>query len=202
MNFESEESVRFAMLIVGFLLATVFIVVGLLVERFKRYNLIAGYNRATPSVQAGYDIEGLAKHVGNGLETLGVLMIIAALFGYFGLDGWLSVTMAAFVLIAFIIPVGARKFMPKRRQLMEDSPGDAEHPILHRMLPASSYKALERKTRLWLIQCNECGHMRDFWDAGGVRGGGVGEPKKWDHCSSCNAGHWHKVRRKTDEDGI
>jgi hypothetical protein len=190
MNFESEESIRFAMLIVGFLLASVFIVVGLMVERFKRYNLIAGYNRATPSEQAAYDIDGLAKHVGTGLETLGVLMVIAALFGYFGLDGWLSATMAVFVLIAFIIPIGARKFMPKR------------HSILSRLLPEKSYEALERKTRLWLIQCNECGHKRDFWEAGGLRGGGVGEPRKWNHCPNCNAGHWHKVRRKTAEDRI
>ncbi|MFP6835429.1 MAG: DUF3784 domain-containing protein, partial [Pseudomonadales bacterium] len=200
MNVESEATIRLVMLWFGFLLAAVFIVPGLLVERYKRYNLIAGYNRASRSEQARYDMQRLAKHVGNGLETLGVLICVAGVLGYFGLDGWAAVTMAIFVLIAFIIPIGARKFMPRQRRMKIDSPADAMHPFLHWALPARMYAAAERGTRKWAIECGVCKHTRDYWDAGGVRGGGVGEPRVWFACPACDAGHWHKVRKKTRQE--
>ena len=43
--------------------------------------LLAG-NRSD-SEKANYDFEALAKHIANGLETLGVLMFIALVFSYF-----------------------------------------------------------------------------------------------------------------------
>ncbi len=121
---------RSVMLLAGRLLAIVFIVFGSLIARYKRYNLIAGYNRASESEKANYDIEPLAKHIGNGLETLGVLMFIALLFSFFHLDGWFAATIVIFVFIALIIPIGARKFMPAQRQLMAKSPTDGMHPVL------------------------------------------------------------------------
>ncbi len=197
MDTYAEAATRSVTLLVGCLFAIVFIVFGLLIERYKHYNLIAGYNRASKSVQARYDIEALAKHVGNGLETLGVLMFIAMLFSYFELDGWFVATIAIFIFIALIIPIGARKFMPARRQLMVDSPADAMHPFLYWVLPTKAYKSLERETRQWLIECGACEHKRDYWEAGGVRSGGFGEPRKWFPCPACNGFHWHKIRKKT-----
>jgi len=57
-------------LIAGFLLSTIFIILGVLVVRYKYYNLIAGYNSAPEHIKKQYDIEGLAKHIGNGLGIL------------------------------------------------------------------------------------------------------------------------------------
>ena len=124
-------------------------------------------------------------------------MIIAVLFGYFSLDGWFIATTMIFIFIALIIPIGARKFMPARRQLAVDSPSDAAHPFLYRAVPTRLYQWIKRGTRNWLVECGQCGHKRDFWDAGGLRGGGVGEPRVRFHCPACEAFHWHKVRRKT-----
>ncbi len=94
--------------------------------------LLAG-NRASDSEKANYDIEALAKHIGNGLETLGVLM-----FMLLPPDGWFTATILIFVFIAMIIPIGARKFMPAQRQLKANSPSDGMHPFLYWAVPRVS----------------------------------------------------------------
>ena len=54
----------------------VFITVGVLIKKYRWYQLIAGYNTASEVVKKQYDIEGLAAHIGDGLATLGVFIII------------------------------------------------------------------------------------------------------------------------------
>lgn len=67
----------------GLILSLVFFILGLLIHKFKFYGLIAGYNRASNDLKKEYDIEGLAQHVGQGLMTLSVLLIIAMVLLYF-----------------------------------------------------------------------------------------------------------------------
>ena len=57
-------------LIAGLLLSTIFIILGILIVRYKYYNLIVGYNLAPEHIKKQYDIEGLAKHIGNGSSLL------------------------------------------------------------------------------------------------------------------------------------
>jgi len=68
------QSERTIILMTGMLLSTIFIILGILIHRYKYYNLIAGYNSAPEHIKKQYDIEGLTKHIGNGLITPGVLL--------------------------------------------------------------------------------------------------------------------------------
>lgn len=199
---EMTESVRALILAFSFALASVFIVLGVLVDRYKRYGLIAGYNRAPEEVRKQYDIEGLASHLGNGLITLGVLLIMSSILFWFGLVGWSTGFIGLFVFVAFIIVIGGQKFLPKRRNLAAHSPGDAAHPFLRWVLPDRIFRAIERGTREWLIECGSCGHRRDFWEAGGVRGKGVGEPRSWNYCPQCGKWSWNRIRKKSAEEKL
>jgi len=129
-------------LMTGFLLSTIFIILGILIYRYKYYNLIAGYNQAPEHIKKQYDIEGLAKHIGNGLITLGVLLILGTIFLYFNLLTLFTVTFLIFLFIVFIMLLGSVKFMPYTQYLTNKSPSDARHHFLHRMLPAKVYRAL------------------------------------------------------------
>jgi len=104
-------------LMTGFLLSTIFIILGILIHRYKYYNLIAGYNSAPEHIKKQYDIEELAKHIGNGLITLGVLLILGTIFLYFSLYTLFTVTFFIFLFIVFIILLASIKFMPYRQNL-------------------------------------------------------------------------------------
>jgi len=111
------QSERTIILMTAMLLSTIFIILGILIHRYKYYTLIAGYNQAPEHKKKQYDIEGLAKHIGNGLITLGVLLIISTLLLYSGLLTLFKVTFFIFLFIVFIILLGSIKFMPYRQNL-------------------------------------------------------------------------------------
>jgi len=73
----------------------------------------------------------------------------------------------------------------------------ADHRFLKFILPAAAFEAVKAGTKKWLTEC-PCGHKRDFWDAGGVRCAGAGEPRKYIKCPECGRATWHKIRKKTD----
>jgi len=185
-------------LIAGLLLSTIFIILGIFIYRYKYYNLIAGYNQASEYKKKQYDIEGLAKHIGNGLITLGVLLIISTLLLYSGLLTLFKVTFFIFLFIVFIMLLGSIKFMPYRQNLAKKSPSDARHHFLHRMLPEKVFKALEKGTRQWLLECRHCGYKQDYWEAGNVRYKAYGEPTKLQWCENCKKFRLHKIRKKTN----
>ncbi len=186
----------------GSIIASAFFLLGLLIYRYKCYGLIIGYKHAPEHIKQQYDIEGLAKHVGQGLMTLAVLLIIGTVLLYFGLYGWFIAIMCVFILIAVIIPLGTSKFMPEQQQLITACSADAKHPILRRILPAGVYRSLEQSTRRWVQVCSKCGHKQDFWEAGGVRKGGIGEPRALQYCENCAKLHMHKIRKKTAQELI
>ncbi len=176
-------------LTIGVLISIVLAVLGVLINRHKRYDLIPGYSRADEAVKKQYDIKGLAEHIGNGLVTLGVLLLISLVFRFFGLNTWFLVFIGIFIFIALVIIIGAPKFMP--------ATSDAKHPVLFKLLPAKFYNSIKKGTKQWLQVCKTCGHKQDFWDAGGVRGGGFGEPLKLQFCEKCQKQRMHKIRKKT-----
>ena len=71
-------------------------------SRGRAYSLIAGYNTASRQEKLEYDIEGLAKHLGNGLVTLGVVAILAILSVYFGMLGIAGIFTGLFLFFVFI----------------------------------------------------------------------------------------------------
>ncbi len=183
-------------LIAGLLLSTIFIILGILIVRYKYYNLIAGYNQAPEHKKKQYDIEGLAKHIGNGLITLGVLLIISTVFLYSGFLTLFKVTFFIFLFIVFIMLLGSIKFMPYRQNLAKKSSSDARHHFLHRLLPTRIFRALEKGTRQWLQECRHCGYKQDYWEAGNVRYKAYGEPTQLQWCESCKKFRLHKVLKK------
>ncbi len=187
-------------LIFGGSLSLIFFVLGILIHKYKWYGLIAGYNHSPGHIKKQYDIEGLAKHVGQGLMTLAVLLIISTALFHFEWYRSFNASMCVFVFIAIIIPLGAPKYMPEQQRLVKEGSADAKHPFLRRILSTSAYKSLEKKTRFWIQVCGKCGHKQDFWEAGGVRGNGVGEPTKLQYCEHCTKLHMHKIRKKTTQE--
>jgi len=189
-------------LITGIFISIVLAILGILINHYKYYKLIAGYNRATEEIKKQYDIQGLAEHIGNGLVTLGVLLIFSVVSHYYGFYSWFKVFFGLFIFIALVIIIGTRKFMPARRNMRTSSAVDAQHPFLYWLLSSSAYKAIENGTRQWLQVCKKCGHKQDYWEAGGVRGGGIGEPVKLQLCENCQKLRMHKIRRKTESEFI
>ena len=196
--FESEDNVPLAGLLFSLFLSTLFTIVGYMVAYQKRYNLISGYNRAPQSVKDQYDIEGLSKHLGDGLITLAVLLTISSVFFWFGLDSWMIGGMGLFTFITLIILIGTRKFMPPRRLPAQRSPSDAKHAFLYSVLPTRLNRAMEAGSRQWQQECRKCGHAQDYWEAGGVRWKAVGEPSQLALCEECGTLRWHKIRKKPE----
>ena len=194
---EIVENDRNLIIFAGFTLSFIFIILGILIDRYKYYNLIAGYNLEPQHIKKQYDIEGLAKHIGNGLITLGVLLIISALFLYFSFLKLLTATIFLFLFIVLIILLGSRKFMPYTQNLMKESPSDARHHFVHWLLPEKIFRALEKGTRKWLQECRHCGYKQDYWEAGNIRYNAIGEPTQLQWCENCKKLRLHKVRKKT-----
>jgi len=138
------QSERTIILMTGMLLSSIFIILGILIVRYKYYNLIAGYNSAPEHIKKQYNIEGLAKHIGNGLITLGVLLIMSTVLLCFSFLTLFKVTFFIFLFIVFIMLLGSIKFMPYRQNLTKKSPSDARHHFLHRLLPTRIFRALEK----------------------------------------------------------
>lgn len=187
---------QWPILAIGLLLAFGFVVLGLLIGKGRRYNLIAGYNRAPAPVKAEYDIAGLARHVGNGLITLGAQIGLSACFFFWEIMIGFALFFGLALLTTLMILIGSRRYMPAYRRLAAASPPDAKHWFLHRTLPTKWYRAIEKGTRQWEQVCRTCGQVQDFWEAGGVRYKAAGEPIKLSYCEACGRGRMHKIRRK------
>ncbi|NIP38752.1 MAG: DUF3784 domain-containing protein [Candidatus Dadabacteria bacterium] len=194
---EIAQNDRNLIIIAGFALSSIFIILGILIGRRKYYNLIAGYNLEPKHIKEQYDIEGLAKHIGDGLITLGVLLIICAIFLYFNFLKLLIAAIFIFLFIVLIILLGSRKFMPYTQNLMKESPSDARHHFLHWLLPERIFRALEKGSRKWLQECRHCGYKQDYWEAGNVRYKAIGEPTQLQYCENCKKFRMHKIRKKT-----
>jgi uncharacterized protein with PIN domain len=58
---------------------------------------------------------------------------------------------------------------------------------------------MEAESRAWMMQCPSCGHEISVWDAGGIRYGASGKPRRWMRCAKCGKRGWHRTYRKTEE---
>jgi len=179
----------YVLLISGASSALVLGFLGVKLRYLEAYDLIAGYNRASAADKAKYDIEGLSQHLGNGLMTMAVLIVLASIAAALESLTWCLGLMGVFVFVALLIVIGGRKFLP-------DPPQPGDHRFLKAILPERAFNAIREGTRNWLIEC-PCGHMADLWNAGGVRYKATGEPRQLTACQGCGTATWQKVRRKT-----
>jgi hypothetical protein len=72
------------------------------------------------------------------------------------------------------------------------------HRLLEAVLPRGLFDALEAGTRTFMFEC-PCGHRRDLWEAGGVKGGGR-EQRLLAICPTCSNREWHRKRKKTPDE--
>lgn len=184
-----------AILLTAALFAAPLLVLGVRLRVDHAFELVAGYNRASEEERAKYDIEGLANHLGNGLLTLGCLLLGGAGSYVLGQEGLAWIALGLFVACAFLIVVGGQKFLPAARHPAPGRPVGSLQRGLRRILPARAFDAIEAGTRQWWIECS-CGSRRDLWEAGGIRYKAVGEPRMWGRCPNCEKATWQRVHRK------
>jgi serine/threonine protein kinase len=55
------------------------------------------------------------------------------------------------------------------------------------ILPRRWYQAMRSESQGWQMICGECGHSFSVWDAGGIRFGASGNPKRGMWCSTCRS---------------
>lgn len=70
--------------------------------------------------------------------------------------------------------------------------------FLQTIVPRGLFEALEAGTRTFMLEC-PCGHQRDLWEAGGVKGGGT-EQRTLAACSACGERRWHHKRKKRPDE--
>ncbi len=74
----------------------------------------------------------------------------------------------------------------------EDGSGDEQcksgtQKFIRAILPSRWYEAMRRESQGWRMVCTECGHSFSVWDAGGIRFGASGKPKRGMWCSKCRS---------------
>jgi hypothetical protein len=67
------------------------------------------------------------------------------------------------------------------------------------ILPKDSAHSMEAESRAWMMRCSSCAHEISVWEAGGIRYGASGKPKRLMRCSQCVRRTWHDTYKKTEE---
>jgi hypothetical protein len=176
-------------------LAILFLLLGVMLRYRQAYWLVAGYNTASPTEKAKYDIEGLSSHLGNGLMALSGILVLATIATLQENETLMWVFWGLFLVTVFLIVIGGQKYAPINQHPPPGRPRHMKQRFAKKILPERAYRAIEEGTRQWLIEC-PCGHKQDFWDAGGIRYKAAGEPRQLYPCPACGKAKWHKIRKK------
>jgi hypothetical protein len=59
------------------------------------------------------------------------------------------------------------------------------------VFPRAWAEDMEAQSKAWKLRC-PCGHVRSFWDIGGIRWKAAGRPRKWLRCPACGTRRWHE----------
>ena len=56
---------------------------------------------------------------------------------------------------------------------------------------------MEAHSRLWMVQCPNCGFEKSIWEMGGIRYKAYSRGKKiYQRCIQCDKRGWHKVYKR------
>jgi predicted RNA-binding Zn-ribbon protein involved in translation (DUF1610 family) len=61
--------------------------------------------------------------------------------------------------------------------------------------PATAAR-MEADSRMWMVQCPNCGYERSIWELGGIRYKAAGNPRRLMRCPNCGQIRWHKIYRR------
>ena len=64
------------------------------------------------------------------------------------------------------------------------------------IMPRWMSKAMEKESRLWMLQCGHCSREVSIWDLGGIRYLACGITWRWIRCPQCDRRTCHKVYKK------
>lgn len=64
--------------------------------------------------------------------------------------------------------------------------------LLLKLVSAKTAAKIEAESRAWRMRCPE-GHERSVWEAGGIRYGASGNPRRRVLCPECGKVRWHEV---------
>lgn len=65
--------------------------------------------------------------------------------------------------------------------------------FLTSVLPKSWADNMRRESEQWKMCC-PCGNQRSVWEAGGIRWGGSGNPKRLLKCPACQQMTWQETK--------
>ena len=71
--------------------------------------------------------------------------------------------------------------------------------ILAAFAPSSPAGAIGAESRTWMVRC-PAGHERSVAEAGGIRAGAAGNPRRLLRCPQCRSLRWHAVYRGRERD--
>lgn len=61
--------------------------------------------------------------------------------------------------------------------------------------PATAAR-MEADSRMWMMQCPNCGWERSIWELGGIRYKAIGNPRSLQRCPDCRQIRWMKIYRR------
>ncbi|MCZ2098511.1 MAG: hypothetical protein LC121_20080 [Anaerolineae bacterium] len=67
-----------------------------------------------------------------------------------------------------------------------------------RILPKRWAEDMEAHSRLWMLQCPNCGFERSVWDMGGIRWRATGNSRNLMPCPNCGQRGWHRMYKKEE----
>jgi hypothetical protein len=68
--------------------------------------------------------------------------------------------------------------------------------LLTGMFSPAAAARMEADSRMWMMQCPNCGWERSLWELGGIRYKAVGNPRSLQRCPNCRQIHWMKIYRR------
>lgn len=99
-------------MIIMFVLAVLFLVIGWGIEKKQWYFLISGYNMMSESEKAKVNIKGLAKLISRMCYIIAILLIALGLFMQFELYNLLWIIITLVVIVSIGVVIYSRKFYP------------------------------------------------------------------------------------------
>lgn len=61
------------------------------------------------------------------------------------------------------------------------------------VLPRSWGEDMRRESMRWKLRCPHCGHVRSFWEIGGIRWRAYGNQRNLLRCPHCGQATWHQA---------
>jgi hypothetical protein len=69
--------------------------------------------------------------------------------------------------------------------------------LITSLLPQRWAEGIEAESRAWMMQC-PCGNEISIWDAGGIRYGAAGNPRRPYRCSACGKRTMHRIYKREE----